>query len=393
MRRVWATVAGLSLVLGMAACSSSSPNSAGTASTNSGTASTNSGTASSGGGAASSGIDVAGAQAIVAKYLNPPQSLGLPPLSKKPPAGKFVISLETPQPVSMQKDNAIAAAASLLGWKYARIPIGTEADAPQKAFLFALQRKPDVVHFSGTPAVQIQAQLKMAQQQGVIAVSDSTTDTAQPPVISANLDSTAQVITWGQMTGAYVVAQSKAPTTIAVFTISAYPILQVYTSSFRDTVMKYCPACHVNVVDQQIADLGTKTPQSVVSTVQRSPQTKWVIFSFGDLSLGVPAALQAAGLTQQVKVGGETPSPANLQALRNGTEAVWTGFPTSILGWRVVDMLARQFVGDNLAPANSALLPTQLLTPGNIKQANFDSGGFYVGVTDYQAQFKNLWHV
>ena len=33
-------------------------------------------------------IDVAGAQAIVAKYLNPPQSLGLPPLSKKPPAGE-----------------------------------------------------------------------------------------------------------------------------------------------------------------------------------------------------------------------------------------------------------------------------------------------------------------
>jgi ribose transport system substrate-binding protein len=370
----------------MAACSSSSQSSGGAASSSGGTA-------SSSGGTASSGIDVAGAQAVVAKYLNPPQSLGLPPLSKKPPAGKYVISLETPQPVSMQKDNAIATAASLLGWKYARIPIGTEADAGQKAFLLALQRHPDAVHFSGTPSAQLQAQLKMAQQQGVIAISDSTTDTAQPPVISTSLDSTAQVKAWGEMTGAYVVAQSKAPTTIAVFTISAYPILQVYTSSFRDTVMKYCPACHVNVVDQQITDLGTKTPQSVVSTVQRSPQTKWVIFSFGDLSLGVPAALQAAGLTQQVKVGGETPSPANLQALRNGTEAVWTGFPTSILGWRVVDMLARHFAGDNLAPANSALLPTQLLTPGNIQQAKFDSGGFYVGVADYQAQFKNLWHV
>src|SRR6266404_7945826 len=106
MRRVWGTVAGLSLVLGMAACSSSS----------SGTASSSSGTASSSSGTGSSGVDVAGAQAIVAKYLNPPQSLGLPPLSKKPPPGKYVISLETPQPVSLQKDNAIAVAAALLGW-------------------------------------------------------------------------------------------------------------------------------------------------------------------------------------------------------------------------------------------------------------------------------------
>jgi len=384
-RRVCSAVAGLGLVLGMAACSSSG--SGGTASSSS------AGTASSGASVDAAGIDVAGAQAIVAKYLNPPQSLGLPPLSKKPPTGKYVISLETPQPVSMQKDEAIAQAAALLGWKYQRIPIGTEANASQAAFELALQRNPSAVHFSGTPAGQVEAQLKMAQQQGAIAISDSTTDTAEPPVISASLDSSAQVMKWGEMTGAYVVAQSKAPTTIAVFTISAYPILQVYTNSFRDTVMKYCPACHVNVVDQAVTDLGTRTPQSVVSTVQRSPQTKWVIFSFGDLSLGVPAALQAAGLTQQVKIGGETPSAANLQALRNGTEAVWAGFATSILGWRVVDMLARQFVGDSLAPANSALLPTQLLTPGNIGQAKFDSGGFYVGVTGYQAQFKKLWHV
>lgn len=386
-RRVCGAVAGLGLVLGMAACSSGSSG-GGTASSSS------AGTASSGASVdAAAGIDVAGAQAIVARYLNPPQSLGLPPLSKKPPTGKYVISLETPQPVSMQKDEAIAQAAALLGWKYQRIPIGTEANAAQSAFELALQRNPSAVHFSGTPAGQVEAQLKMAQQQGAIAISDSTTDTAAPPVISASLDSSAQVQNWGEMTGAYVVAQSKAPTTIAVFTISAYPILQVYTNSFRDTVMKYCPACHVNVVDQAVTDLGTRTPQSVVSTVQRSPQTKWAIFSFGDLSLGVPAALQAAGLTQQVKIGGETPSAANLQALRNGTQAVWAGFTTSILGWRVVDMLARQFVGDSLAPANSALLPTQLLTPGNIGQAKFDSGGYYVGVTDYQAQFKKLWHV
>jgi ribose transport system substrate-binding protein len=381
-RRICSAMAGLGLVLGMAACSTG-----GTA------AGSSAGTASSGASVDAAGINVAGAQAIVAKYLNPPQSLGLPPLSKKPPTGKYVITLETPQPVSMQKDEAIAQAAALLGWKYQRIPIGTEANAAQAAFELALQRNPSAVHFSGTPAGQVAAQLKMAQQQGAIAISDSTTDTAAPPVISASLDSSAQVEKWGEMTGAYVVAQSKAPTTIAVFTISAYPILQVYTNSFRDTVMKYCPACHVNVVDQAVTDLGTRTPQSVVSTVQRSPQTKWVIFSFGDLSLGVPAALQAAGLTQQVKIGGETPSAANLQALRNGTQAVWAGFATSILGWRVVDMLARQFVGDSLAPANSALLPTQLLTPDNIGQAKFDSGGYYVGVTGYQAQFEKLWHV
>ena len=384
-RRACCAVAGLGLVFGVAACSSGGSG-GGTASSSA------AGTASSGASADAAGINVAGAQAVVAQYLNPPQSLGLPPLSKKPPTGKYVITLETPQPVSLQKDEAIAQAAALLGWKYQRVQVGTAANGAQTAFASALQDHPNVIHFSGTPSSQVAVQLKDAQQQGVIAISDSTPDTAQAPVISTSLDSTAQVAKWGEMTGAYVVAQSKAPTTIAVFTIAAYPILAVYTNSFTDTVMKYCPACHVNVVDQLVTDVGTTTPQSVVSTVQRNPQTKWVMFSFGDLSLGVPAALQAAGLTQQVKVGGETPSTANLQALRAGTQAVWAGFPTSILGWRVIDMLARYFVGDSLAPANNALLPTQLLTPGNINQAEF-SGGFYVGVANYQAQFEKLWHV
>ena len=91
-RRVCGAVAGLSLALGVAACTSSS---GATVSGSSGaTVSGSSGaTVSGSGGAASSGVNVAGAQAIVAKYLNPPQSLGLPPLSKKPPTGKYVISL------------------------------------------------------------------------------------------------------------------------------------------------------------------------------------------------------------------------------------------------------------------------------------------------------------
>lgn len=92
----------------------------------------------------------------------------------------------------MQKDEAIAQAAAFLGWKYQRIPIGTEANAAQSAFELALQRNPSAVHFSGTPAGQVEAQLKMAQQQGAIAISDSTTDTAAPPVISASLDSSAR---------------------------------------------------------------------------------------------------------------------------------------------------------------------------------------------------------
>jgi hypothetical protein len=40
-----------------------------------------------------------------------------------------------------------------------------------------------------------------------------------------------------------------------------------------------------------------------------------------------------------------------------------------------------------------ALPVAEAPTPDNIGQAKFDSEGYYVGVTGYQAQFKKLWHV
>jgi ribose transport system substrate-binding protein len=346
-------------------------------------------TGSSGGDAA--GIDVAGAQAFVDEHSAAPQGLGLTqPLSKKPPTGKYMISLETPQQVAVEKDDAIAEAAGLLGWKYERIQLGTDAEAAPRAFAAALERHPDIIHYSGTPAAAVQPQLQAAEAQGVVAISDSNTDEVQPPLISTSLDSRKQVEAWGEMSAATVVATSGKRTDVALVSIEAYPSLVAYTDKFVETMKKYCSSCKVEVVNQQISDLGKTTPGAVVSAVQRNPDIGWVVFSFGDLALGVPAALRAAGLQDQVKVGGETPSETNLEALRKGDEAFWTAFPTSILGWRVVDMSARYFVGDDLTPANEALLPTQILTPDNIGDALFEKG-IYVGVPNYKNEFKKLW--
>ncbi|MCZ4537376.1 hypothetical protein O4159_18340 [Gordonia terrae] len=93
-----------------------------------------------------------------------------------------------------------------------------------------------------------------------------------------------------------------------------------------------------------------------------------------------------------MRFAGQTPTPANLASLKDGDDSVWVGFPVQILGWRVIDMLARQFNGDDLKPADDAFLPTQLLNSDNIGTAVLDpKTGFYVGVADYQDQFEKLW--
>ena len=63
---------------------------------------------------------------------------------------------------------------------------------------------------------------------------------------------------------------------------------------FKAAFAQWCPACTVKDVDQQATDIGTKTPQSVVSTFQRDPKLNYAIFSFGDMTIGLQAALKSA---------------------------------------------------------------------------------------------------
>jgi ribose transport system substrate-binding protein len=337
--------------------------------------------------------DVSGAQAVADQYEAAPAGLVLEtPLSKAPVAGKYVISIETPQPISSAKNDAIQQAADLLGWRYQRITMGTDAEAAGKAIDQAIALKPDAIHMSGTPLSMVAKQIESAKAAGIPVIADSVSGEPIPGVISTSLDGDGQVQEWGKMVASQVVAESEGKANVAIFTITDYPILNIFTDAFTAQMKAQCPDCKVELVNQQVADLGTKTPQSVVSTLQRDPNINYAVFSFGDLVLGVDAALRGAGLQDQVTFAGQTPTPDNLKSLKDGDNSVWVGFPVQILGWRVIDMLARQFNGDDLAPADAAFLPTQLLNAENIDSAVIDADtGYWVGVADYQDQFKALW--
>ncbi|OZE38593.1 hypothetical protein CH256_06915 [Rhodococcus sp. 05-2254-6] len=337
--------------------------------------------------------DVAGAQAVADQYEAPPADLVLTtPLSRAPDSGKYVISIETPQPISSAKNDAIQQAADVLGWRYQRVLMGTDAEAAPKAMDQAIALRPDAIHISGTPLTMLTRQIESADAAGIPVIADSIAGPPVAGVISTALDGDAQVEEWGKMVASQVVADSDGQANVAIFSITDYSILNVFTDAFTAQLEAQCPDCTTQLVNQQVTDLGTKTPQSVVSTLQRDPTINYAVFSFGDLVLGVDAALRGASLTDQVTFAGQTPTPDNLESLKGGDNSVWVGFPVQILGWRVIDTLARHFNGDDLAAADASFLPTQLLNSDNIGSAVLDEDtGYYVGVADYQGEFETLW--
>jgi ribose transport system substrate-binding protein len=219
------------------------------------------------------------------------------------------------------------------------------------------------------------------------------TDPITKVQISADIDGRPYVKDNGKKIASYIIAKSNGKAHVAIFSLQVFPILTTFVDSFTATMKKDCPNCKVTSVNQQLSDVGTKIPGSVVSTVQRDPSISWAVFSFGDLAFGVSAALRGAGMAGKVKIGGETPTAADIKALKTGQENVWIGFPIAILGWRIADMAARDSVGDSLTAAEATPLPGQILDNDNIGSTPLDENGAYIGFPDYQEQFKKLWKV
>lgn len=375
MRKTLATVVALTSALAIAACSSSSSTSS----------SSGSGGESSSG---SSSSGVTAAKAYQQQFLNAPTSIGIStPLKSKPEAGKLLIGLNSGLGSAKVLAQYWAQAAADAGWKYKDLISGTTPSAQQAAFNSAIQQNPDGILTSGIPESTIASGLELAKQKGIWVNTSASTDQPSGAMFDTSIANPAQLHEWGKMVAAYVVTQSNGKADIQTFSLPVFPILYEFDKAFKAAIAQWCPDCKVTEHPQQGSDIGTKTPQSVVSAVTRDPSTNWLIFDLGDLETGVDAALAAAGL-HGLHIGGLTADTPNIEGLKNKKQDVWTAYSLPIVAYRQVDSFARKF--EDMATLNAAL-PTQLLTQQNVNSMVADSAQNYVGVSDYRTQFKKLW--
>ena len=380
MRKTLAVVIAVTSALAIAACSSSS-------------SSTSSSSSGGGGGGSSSGggnSGVAAAKAYEQQWLSTPASIGIStPLKSKPAAGKLLIGLDSGLGSAKVLAQYWAQAAADAGWTYKDLISGTTPSAQQAAFNSAIQQNPAGILTSGIPESTISTGLALAKQKGIWVNTSASTDQPSGAMFDTSIANPDQLHQSGKMAAAYVVAQSNGKANIQTFSLPVFPILYEFDKAFKAAIQQWCPACKVTEHPQQGTDIGTKTPQSVVSSVTRDPSTNWLIFDLGDLETGVTAALSAAGL-HGLRIGGLTADIPNIQALKNKTQDVWTAYTLPIVAYRQVDSFARKFED---MPTLNAALPTQLLTQDNVNSMVADPALNYVGVADYRAQFKKLWLV
>jgi ribose transport system substrate-binding protein len=333
--------------------------------------------------------DTAAAEALASKYTEPLTSVDLPPLEKAPEPGKKIVIVTNNIPESQYLAEGAAAAAKLLGWTTKNIvydaasPTGLTA-----AFQQAVEEDPDGVMTNATNVTEYSAAAKALADKNIPVVTSNTTDPIAPPII-ANVADPEQYKLVGRIAAAYAVAQKGDDTSVAMFNIPSFPILEVYETAFKDEFLSLCPDCHYESHAVQAGDIGTKVPAQVVSAVQRTPSINFAAMGFGAVGTGVSAALASAGLND-TKVIGIQPTTENLNALEAGTEDMWVASPITGMGWKSVDAFARQFNGEDVKVATTAELPFVIITKENAEEykprAEVNGG-------DYESVFKKIWLV
>jgi ribose transport system substrate-binding protein len=347
-----------------------------------------------GGGGNSGGGGNTAAEEELQQFLTPPEGIPLTDeLAACPDEGKTIVVTENPQAVTRKTNDGLEAGAKLLGWTLIREPVGAGPEDPQRAFDAALDRNPDAVLVSGNPSSTFREQLDRATAAGVpVLISDNGEPVGvDGTTYTIGLDDFNQTGLWGKMNADYAAAQGAEH--VLIVDLSLYPILHAWAEGAAAEMAEIAPDAKVTTLDAQITDLvAGEIPARIVSEIQRNPDIDWVLLALGDMTTGLDAALRAAGLNEQVSIGGESASTANAAALQDGTEDAWTGFAAEIHGMYRIDALTRIFAGDDPTGNESySELPTQLLTPDNIGDAPLDDEGYYVGVPDYLDHFEGIW--
>ena len=393
--KMTAALAVLVGALALAACASSQSSGQPTAS-GPGPAASGSAPAAAGTAQAVSGSKVSSAlKARVQALLANPTGIGrTTALTRTPAAGKFIVGIETPISTALVTGAGQAAGAALLGWKYKTIQEGTGPEDPEQALNLAIALKPSGIIYYTAPRQSMAAGLAKAKAAGIPIVTSATPDANPPtaPIIAQYNNSAAMLAPLGAGLADYVAVNSNLSAHVALVTLPVYSVLQSFDNEFQSELKTDCAQCTITQVPQQLTDLGTVTPTSVVNAVRRDPQINYVIFDCGCAAAGVSSALRAAGLNSVV-LGGEGPLTTSIKELQAGENEAWAALPLESMGYGLIDSFARYFNGQSLNPIVTEPPSWQILTPSNIASAHFDSQDNYIGYADYAAAWAKLWKV
>lgn len=310
------------------------------------------------------------------------------PITKPIPEGKEIVFLSCGTSTCNLEADIIKEATDALGWTLTSIANDGTPEKTKAGWNQILRTKPDGVLYTATPVEAFKNELDQAAEMGIEVAACCTTDPADGEKLDFVIGTPEQSERPGELMANWVIDDSDGTGSAVFVNLSAFEIIQSIKTGFDRAMSENCAdTCQSQELDIPITALGKDVPDRIVSFLRANPDTKYVVLSVdGALGAGLPAALNAAGLTD-VTVIGEGPDENTLQYISSGQQDATVTFPYYEEMFSMVDALARKFAGVPLE--ESIEVPDWIVNADNLPT---DDEIFPV-VEDVREQYFELWGV
>jgi ribose transport system substrate-binding protein len=345
----------------------------------------------SGGGESGGSADVAAAEKALQPYLDHPSPFPVDePLKEALPPDTKMVYMQCGSPICQLQWGLYEAAGKALGVEMTRIKAGSQAQEVANAFDTVVAEKPDAVLVPAIEPSLFRSQLEQLQGEGVIVATSGVVDPEEYGIEVFDFARKSVEVT-GKLLAAKAVVEKGDEANIVYYEVPELSFIKTQREAFEAEMENLCPECSTRYVDVPLATVGNSAPNRMVSDLQQNPDTNVAVFSTGEMSIGLPAALKAAGITDVITFGfGAT--PANLEYIREGEETGGLGIDLPVDVWALVDEAARTLIGQELSPAEKTeeppVPPFQFLGG---KDITFDPTNGWTGYPEYEKQFEELW--
>lgn len=323
-------------------------------------------------GSETGGDAVAAAQARVAEFSAEQAPIEIAPLSGEVEQGLVYGFITCPLPVCRTLTDASVEAAEAIGWETRQIETQMTPEDYIASWDQLLQDPPDVIAFIPfAPDSLIEDQLNRAAELGipVVSIAPAGDRPSKDGPVFASYNGYPEFFQSSSLMADLIVADGgTGADTVFVWDPALSSIWQPIKDGFDEHIEAAGGGASVLEVSTQ--GIGTAVPGQIVSYLQANPHIKYVALALADLSIGVPEALEQAGLLETVKITSRAPQAGNLANVQAGREWTTVGEEMGSNGWRVIDGLARLTLGETpndewFEPAGWA----QIFTKDNVTQS------------------------
>lgn len=340
-------------------------------------------------GSGTSGSVTAGvrqADQVVVKWTKNPTSIGVTtPVGKPIPSGKTIDFMSCGTTTCQELGQITKEAGEVLGWTVKVINAGTTAESVHAAWLQVARELPDGVVGIAYPRSFFEGPLQTLKSHGVPVVECCTTDPAGNGIDYVT-STPAQAVPFGALYADWIIHDTRGKASVVFVDDKDFPIIASLIQGFIQEYKKLCPSCPWTTTNVATADVGTTLPGKVVGFLRAHPDINYVALGWDGMAVGLPQALQTAGLSGRVKFIGEDTDILNKTYIMRGQQAASVSFPLYEGMYRLIDVLAREFVGQSIQPDETDL-PAMIFTKSNIR----DPAHPEPLVLDYKKQFQTLW--